>query len=304
MNSPSIINPKSAVATGIGLMLAACFMFSLNDAMGKWLLTTYSVGELLLIRSMAALVMLAPLLYREGWQPFRTAPRPGLQVLRIVLSSCEVGLFFWAVTYLPLADVVTFYLAGPIFVTMLSALILREPVGWRRWSAVLAGFTGVVIALRPSAASFSLPALIALAGSLFFSFLMIVTRVVRGTSDTVLVSTQMAGTLVIGAVLAPIGWVTPTARDGFLMALIGVVALFAHACVNRSLKLAPASIVVPYQYTLILWAMVFGYFVFGDVPGLALVVGAAIIVVAGIFIFIREHKHGTGGDKGIPAPTA
>lgn len=304
MTSPSIVNPKSAVAAGIALMLAGCFMFSLNDTLGKWLVATYSVGQLLLIRSIAALLVLAPLMYRAGWRAFKTAPRPGLQLLRAALSSCEVGLFYWAVAYLPLADVVTFYLAGPIFVTALSAVLLKESVGWRRWSAVIVGFIGVLIAMRPSSASFSLPALIALTGSLFFAFLMIVTRTVRGSSDLVLVSTQMVGTLILGAVLAPIGWVTPGPRDYLLLGLLGIVALFAHACVNRSLKLAPASIVVPYQYTLILWAMVLGYLVFDDVPSLFLIAGAAIIVAAGIFIFLRERKLATGNDASIAPPAA
>jgi len=107
------------------------------------------------------------------------------------LSALEVAMFFWAVSYLPLADTTTFYLAGPIYVTALSVLLLRERVGWRRWTAVLIGFTGVVIALRPSSASFTLPALIALTGSIFYALLMITTRALRDTNDTVLITTQM-----------------------------------------------------------------------------------------------------------------
>jgi drug/metabolite transporter (DMT)-like permease len=286
-------------------MLIGCFVFSLNDTLGKWLVATYTVGQLLLIRSIAAIVILAPFLLRGGiWQEFRAAPRPGLQFLRITLSSCEVALFYLAVAYLPLADVVTFYLAGPIFVTALSALILKEQVGWRRWSAVLVGFIGVVIAMRPSAASVSWPALIALIGSLSFALLMIVTRAVRGTSDRVLIAGQVLGALVLGIVLAPVGWVAPNARDFALLGLLGVVAMFAHLCVNRSLRLAPASVVVPYQYTFILWAIVFGYFVFGDVPDAMLLTGALIIVAAGIFIFRREQARAVQNDAGIPPPAA
>ena len=305
MTLSSIVNPKSGAAAGIALMLVGCFVFSLNDTLGKWLVATYTVGQLLLIRSIAAILMLAPFLLRGGiWQEFRAAPRPGLQMLRIALSSCEVALFYLAVAYLPLADVVTFYLAGPIFVTALSALLLNEQVGWRRWSAVLVGFIGVVIAMRPSAASVSWPALIALTGSLSFSLLMITTRAVRGINDLVLVTGQMVGALVLGIVLAPAGWVAPNARDFALLALLGVVAMFAHLCVNRSLKLAPASLVVPYQYTFILWAIVFGYFVFGDVPDAMLLTGAAIIVAAGIFIFRREQVRAVQNDAGIPPPAA
>jgi drug/metabolite transporter (DMT)-like permease len=301
----SIVNPKSGAGAGIALMLLACLVFSLNDTLGKWLVATYTVGQLLLIRSSAAMLILLPfLLQREALAEFGAAPRPRLQILRVVLSSVESALFYWAVVYLPLADVVTFYLAGPIFVTAFSALLLKEQVGWRRWSAVLAGFAGVVIAMRPSAASFSWPALIALTGCVSFALLMIATRAVRGTSDLVLVTGQMAGALVLGIVMAPIGWVSPSARDFALLGLLGVVAMFAHVCVNRSLKLAPASVVVPYQYTFILWAIVFGYFVFGDVPDAMLLTGAAIIIAAGIFIFRREQVRAVQNDAGIPPPAA
>jgi drug/metabolite transporter (DMT)-like permease len=305
MTFASIVNPKSSVTTGIGLMLLACLVYSLNDALGKWLVSTYSVGQLLLIRSIAAILLLAPLnMRREARKDFRAAPRPGLQFLRIALSSAESALFYWAVVYLPLADVVTFYLAGPIFVTAFSALFLGEKVGWRRWSAVLIGFGGVLIAMRPSAATFTLPALIALTGCLFFSFQMIVTRTLRGTSDLVLVSGQMIGALIVGIFLAPIGWVTPSARDFLLLALLGFVVMFAHASVNRSLMLAPASVFVPYQYTFILWAIVFGYFFFGDVPDALLLLGAAIIVAAGIFILRREQLQPVKNDAPMPPPGA
>jgi drug/metabolite transporter (DMT)-like permease len=279
---------RSATA-GILLMLVGIFLFSVNDALGKWLVATYTVWQVLLIRSAAALLVLAPFIWREGIAPFRQAPKPALQIVRVIFSTLEVAGFYWAVAYLSLADVMTFYLAAPIYVTAVSALFLREQVGWRRWSAVLIGFIGVIIALRPTSASWSAPALIALAGSFSFSFLMIVTRHLRGTSDTVLVTGQTVAALIFGAAFAPFHWVALTWRDAALLALLGVVAMIAHVCVNRSLKLAPASFVVPYQYTLIVWAIVFGFFVFGDVPEIAMLFGAAVIVGAGIYIFIREQ---------------
>src|ERR1700730_13748692 len=239
---------------GIGLMLASIAMFSVNDALGKWLLMDYSVAELLLIRSAAALVLLAPFIRKSGWVGFTPAPRPALQVARVVLSALEVAMFFWAVSYLPLADTVTFYLAGPIYVTALSVVLLGETVGWGGWSAVPGGFAGVVLALRPSAASFTLPALIALGGSLFFSVLMVTRRMLRATKDAVLVAGPIVGTLLFGAALAPFGWVTPSWRDLLLLSLFGVLSIVALACVNRALKLAPASVVGPYQYTMISWA--------------------------------------------------
>jgi drug/metabolite transporter (DMT)-like permease len=276
----------------VGWMLAGTFLFSANDALGKWLLADYSVGELLLVRSVAGLILLAPFIWQTGIGGFRSAPRPRLQIARVILSTLEVALFFLAVSQLPLADTKAFYLAGPIYVTALSVLLLGESVGWRRWIAVFVGFAGVVLALRPSSAGFTPPVLIALTGSVTFAFLMIVTRTLRETTDTVLVTGQIAGTFVFGALTAPFGWVTPSPRDFVLLALFGVLAILALACVNRSLKLAPASVVAPYQYTLIVWAIVLGYFVFGDEPDLATLVGAAIIIAAGLFILWREQVRG------------
>ena len=279
----------SGTLAGIGLMLAGIAIFSFNDALGKWLLADYSVGELLLIRSAAALVLLAPFVRNAGVAAFTSAPRPALQVARIALSALEVAMFFWAVSWLPLADTVTFYLAGPIYVTALSVVLLGEHVGLRRWTAVLVGFAGVVLALRPSAASFTLPALIALGGSFFFSVMMVTTRMLRDTADTVLIAGQIGATLVFGAVAAPFAWVTPSWRDFLLLSLFGVLSIVALACVNRALKLAPASVVVPYQYTMIIWAVALGYLVFGDVPDVFTLAGAAVIIAAGLYIFWREQ---------------
>jgi drug/metabolite transporter (DMT)-like permease len=118
------------------------------------------------------------------------------------------------------------------------------------------------------------------------------TRSLRAAPDVVLASTQFIGSLSFGAVMAPIGWIAPTAGDYALFLLGGVTSVSALLCVNRSLKLAPASLVVPYQYTMIVWAVMFGYAVFGDVPSIATLLGAAIIVAAGLYIFLRERTLG------------
>ena len=287
-SKPDLVGARATFA-GIALMLLGVFLFSFNDAVGKWLVATYSVGQVLLVRSFAALIVLGLALGRRGVAALRRTPQPGLQALRVALVVGEVTCFYAAVTPLPLADVMTYYLAGPIYVTALSAVLLGESVGWRRWTAVLVGFAGVLIALRPTGASLTLPALIALAGSVLFAFLMIATRKLRGASDAALVAWPVIGTLAFGAVVVPLQWVPPTPRDFVLLSLLGVVAMTANFCVVRSLKLAPASVVVPYQYTLIVWAVVLGYAAFGDVPRLTMAVGEGLIVGAGLFIFLREQ---------------
>jgi drug/metabolite transporter (DMT)-like permease len=292
---------RSARLAGIGLMLAGVCFFSLGDALGKFLVSTYSVGELLLLRAATSLILMAPLIWGSR-SAFASIRRPALQVLRVVLSILEIAAFFAAAVYLPLADIITFYLAAPIFVTVLSAGLLGEQVDIRRWAAVGVGFCGVLIALRPSAGVFGWPAAIALAGSVAFAFMMVVTRSLRGTPDILLASMQFTGTFVFGLVALPFGWLTPSPRDLGLFMLVGGLAVVASLSVNRSLKLAPASIVVPYQYSMIIWAAIFGYLVFADVPSMATIAGAAIIIGAGLYIFLRERN--LGREDAIVSPPA
>jgi len=272
-------------------MLLSVFMFSFGDALGKFIVATYAVGQLLWLRACAALIVLSPAIWRHRAE-FIRMERPWLQLVRVILSTLEVAAFFVATVYLPLADVVTYYLACPIFVTALSAIVLRERVGWRRWTAVLIGFAGVLIALRPSAQTVSWPAMIALGGSLSFSILMLITRSLRATPDIVMATSQFVGTFLLGALMSPFGWVTPSAGSLVMFAAAGVISISALLCVNRSLKLAPASVVVPYQYSMIVWAVMFGVIVFGDVPSPATILGAAIIIGAGLYIFLRERDLG------------
>src|SRR5260370_19099026 len=207
------LDERSARLAGIGLMLLSIFMFSFGDALGKFMVATYSVGQLLWLRACAALLVLSPMIWRHRAE-FMRLERPWLQLLRVTLSTLDVGAFFLATVYLPLAHVITYYLASPIFVTALSPSALRERVGWRRWSAVLIGFCGVLIALRPSSQTVSWPAVIALGGSLSFAVLMLITRSLRATPGILLASSQFSGTFLAGALRSPIGWVTP--RPGSL----------------------------------------------------------------------------------------
>ncbi|UDF32437.1 UNVERIFIED_ORG: DMT family transporter (plasmid) [Roseateles sp. XES5] len=278
---------------GVLLMLLGMVMFSLNDVLGKWLMATYSVGQLMLIRSIAALVVLAPFFWRVGWRRLIEVERPKLHLLRSALFAFEASGFYFAVAYMPLADAMTYWLAAPIYVAALSPLMLGEKVGWRRWTAIVVGFVGVLIALEPSKDSFTLPALIALAGSLAFGIAMVLGRSLRATPDTTLVFWQIAGAAVFSGIWCladPAGWAPVSSVDFGLLSLLGIVAMSAHMLVNRSLKLADAATVVPLQYTLLLWALVFGWIFFADAPRPAMLVGAGFIVASGLFIFFREQQ--------------
>jgi len=286
---------------GIGFMAGAIFIFSVNDALGKWLAADYAPPQILLFRSVVAGVLLIPIIRRTGWRALLRVERPWLQLFRVVLAAVETAMFYWAVKRLPLADAMTYYLAGPIYVTLMAAVFLGEKVGWRRWLAVLVGFLGVIVALGPSAASFGGAALIAFAGSIIYSVYLVVTRVLRGTPDTVMAAWQIGAGLIFGIVGTPFVWV-PLAHwyEGILLGTLGVGALIAIIGVNRSLALAPASVVVPFQYTMIVWGAIFGYFVFGNVPSLQTITGAVIIVGAGLFIFFREQQAGVPAEPELP----
>lgn len=287
------------------MMLLGILLFASNDTLGKWLVGGYSVGQLVLVRSLAGLAILSPLIWRTGLRRFRRASRPGLQVVRVVLSTLETALFFWALAGLPLAEGMTYYMAGPVYVALLSPLVLGERVGARRWVLVAAGFAGVLLALRPSPGTLTAPALCAVGGSVCYAAFLVATRKLAGTPGTVLMAGQLVAAGVFGAALvawqgwAPLGW-----RAGALMVVLGAGSLGGNLCVNRALRLAPASVVVPFQYTLILWGVLFGWLAFGDVPDGFTLVGAAVIVGAGLALLradVGRDKVGHGGDHGPPA---
>jgi drug/metabolite transporter (DMT)-like permease len=284
--------PRDSSGLGILLMLVAVLMFSLNDVMGKWLVSTYSVGQLLLIRSAAALVVLLPFILRAGGGALFDVQRPGLMLLRCCLTTIEVASFYYAVAYMPLADTITFWMAAPIYVAALSPLLLGEHVGWRRWTAIAIGFVGVLIALRPSSQTLTAPALIGLFGSFCFAFMMISGRALRASSDISLVFWPTVGAALFGLIASAYVWVPPTGFDLTLLTLLGVVAVTAHACMNRSLMLATAATVTPYQYTLLVWAIIFGWLFFDETPRTTTLIGAAFIVASGLFIFFREQQLG------------
>jgi drug/metabolite transporter (DMT)-like permease len=211
-----------------------------------------------------------------------------------VFSTAEVFCFYVAVRDLPLADVMTFWLAAPIYVAAVAPFLLGERVGPWRWFAIALGFAGVLIALGPSGGISPTATAAAMIGTACFAAMMITGRTLRGTPDTALVFWQLVGAGLAGVVAAPVGWTMPSAFDWGLLSLLGVVAMLAHICVTRALKMADAALVAPLQYTLLPWAIVLGWLFFGDVPGPAMLAGGLIIVVAGLMLLRPERRNETG----------
>lgn len=279
--------PQANRRTGIALMLLGMLIFSLNDVMGKWLMGSYSAGQLMLIRSLSALAVLSPFLWRDGLSRLWQVDRPGLQALRSAFLAVEGIGFYAAVAFLPLADVVTYWLAAPIYVAALAPLVLGERVSLAAWGAIALGFAGVIVAMAPSGVSLTPEAGIALAGSAAFAGAMLLGRKLRGTADTVMVTWQIVGALIASALLLLVqdqGWQPTPPGDLAALCLLGVVAMVAHILVNRAFKHAEAAVIMPFQYSLLVWALVFGAIFFADWPRASMLAGAALIVVSGLAI--------------------
>jgi drug/metabolite transporter (DMT)-like permease len=280
---------RSLKSSGVAYMLLGVFVFVLNDALGKWLADVCTVAQILALRSLAALVILAPLAIRAGWRSFRTLPDLGGHGLRIVLTLGELACFYAAVRGLPLGDVMTLYQATPLFVTALSLPLLGERVPLSHWLAVLVGFVGVVLVLQPTAATIAPEALIAVLGSLLYALLMMTTRRLRAAGPLPLLVLPVVGTTVAGGAALPFAWVPLDPIHWFGLAVIGVGAVLAHYLINQSLSFSPAATVVPLQYTSILWATLAGWLFWGDVPAPSVLAGGALIVACGLFVMTRER---------------
>jgi S-adenosylmethionine uptake transporter len=279
------------MSLGVGLYLAGVFLFALNDALGKWLVADYGVGQLMMLRSIGAAFVLGPMVLalRPALIP---VPSPALQVLRVGCMAVDTFAFYLATRSMPLADVMTFYMASPLIVTALSAPLLGEKVERFRWIAVGIGFVGVVIALRPSPQMFSWGSPLALFGATMFALGQTLTRKLRGAHWLQLTVWQVAGGGLIGAATVPFAWTTPGAFDLGLMALVGIVSMVCFIFITRALALALAAVLAPLQYSAILWATLMGWLVWRDTPTLPIIVGNAVIIAGGLYLAARGRAEG------------
>ena len=273
----------STAGLGVGLYLAGVFLFALNDALGKWLVADYGVGQLMMLRSIGAGFVLGPMALSLRPSLLGIAQAP-LHAVRVVCMAADTFSFYWATRYMPLADVMTFYMASPLIVTALSAPLLGEKVERFRWVAVAIGFAGVVIALKPSPQTFSWAAPLALFGASMFALGQTLTRKLRGAHWLQLTLWQFAGGGLIGAAAVPFAWTTPGAFDLGLMALVGIVSMFSFILITRALALARAAVLAPLQYSAILWAALMGFAVWRDAPTLPIIIGNAVIIGGGLYL--------------------
>jgi drug/metabolite transporter (DMT)-like permease len=305
--------PRSSPGKGIVYMLAAAATLTVMDAGVKWLTDHYPVPQIGFMRyAIGILVALGFALRLGGLATLRTS-RPGGHALRSVFNLGTMLTFYYALDLLPLADSIAIGYAAPLIMTALSVPLLGERVGVRRWSAVMVGFVGVVVILRPSAAGISPGALFALAAALLYALTLVTSRQLSATesSHTILFYYSIVCLAATGAVLPwqwrtpepadvwlfllvglagvmPFVWVTPRLEDLWLIFFVGVAGSFGQFFLNQAFRYGEVSLLAPLDYSGLVWAALLGFLLWGDIPGTFVWVGAAIIVTAGIYIVRRE----------------
>lgn len=279
--------------TGVAMMCVGVACLSVNDAIAKTLTAEYSAVQILFLRNLIALPAAIALAVRMGGMSALRSHRPAAHLVRGVLWLCAATLFFTGLRHLGLAEATTLVFAAPVFITALSALLLKESVGWRRWTAVIVGFVGVVVVVRPGSEAFQPAALYPVATALFYAALMISARWVdpRESVWTLMLYLVGAGAL-LGGILSPFVWTA--IRPGDLWLFFGI-ALFGTAgmtLMTQAFRFAPAAVIAPFDYTALVWATALGWLIWNEVPDLATYLGAGIIILSGLFIVFREQKAG------------
>ncbi len=280
-----------APGRGIVLMLTAVFVFSVQDAVVKWLTADYPVMQVMFFRGVFGMIPCAVIVWRAGgWAKTRTR-RLGAHLWRGGTILAALITFYLAISRMPLADVVAIAFSAPLFMTALSVPLLGERVGARRWAAVLVGFVGIVIIVRPGAGVLGPAALLALASSVLFAVGMTVTRrLSRSESSATILLYFTLLNIVVGSAFMPFQWVTPPAADALLLASVGLTGSIGAYLMFEAFRLTPVAVVAPFEFSALIWATLFGYLVWHEVPGPAVLWGAAVVVASNLYIVHREAR--------------
>lgn len=280
---------------GILLMLCSMSAIAVLDAIAKLLShrlpgvqVTWGYFTCILL----ALTVYAALRGRSIFGLLRSR-RPVLQILRAAALVGSLSLLFTGLAYLPLAEATTISFTSPLFVVALSGPLLGERVGLHRWGAVIVGLLGAVIVMRPGSEMFQPAALFPLFGAVFFAFFQIVTRRLGNADDpiTTIAWTAGGGALILTPVM-PFVWMTPVAPELAIFVGMGALGLVAHLCLVGAFALGDASMLAPFNYVRILWAIALGVVLFGDWPDVGTLVGGAVIVASGLYVLVRESRAG------------
>jgi drug/metabolite transporter (DMT)-like permease len=282
---------QERIPLAIGYMVASTVLFAFTSAASKWLVDLYPVGEVLFFRAFGGLVACAAFIVpMYGLVVFRTS-RPAAHLIRAISQTTSQSLLLIAFSLMPLASATAINFSSPLFATLASAIFLKEAIGLARGTALVVGFLGVLIVTSPGADTFQIGALFALANAVLFGT---VTAGVRGMTATESAETLTMYQLVLlscaYALMLPFGFTMPSAADGVMMVLNGAGNGVAQYWWTRALHMAPTAAVVPFNYLSLVWAVMFGFAIWGDVPTLSLLLGSAIVVGSGMFLLWRESR--------------
>ena len=273
-------------------MLGSVLVFSTMDALVKWLSADYPTWQIMFFRSSVALVPIAIFVAMAGgWQVLRTR-RPMLHALRSLIGVSAMGCAFYGIGQLPLADAMAIFHAAPILMTALSVPLLGERVGIRRWSAVVIGFLGVLLVVKPGSDVFSHGALYMMAAAFFVGLGTNLIRILTRTEDPACITFYFTftATLVSGALSLMWGWQRPPVVDLLLLMAVGVLGGCAQYLMTLSFKNAEIGLVSPLKYLMIVIGGVIGYQVWGEIPDQISLLGIAIIMSAGGYTMHREAR--------------
>jgi drug/metabolite transporter (DMT)-like permease len=272
-------------------MLIATILFAGSSALSKWLVATYPIGEMLFVRAASALIGSAlVILPATGLSVFRTKRLRDHMLRGISQSSAQTFLVI-AFSLMPLASAVAINFSAPLFATVASVVFLKETVGPVRWGALVVGFLGVLLVTSPGVDTFQVGSVFALANAILFGTVTVGVRGMTATeSAETLTMYQMVFLTAFFTAALPFGWLTPTLQDWGAMVVNGLGNALGQYLWTRALHLAPTSAVVPFNYFSLVWAIIMGYLVWGDLPSAALLAGSAIVVGSGMFLLWHESR--------------
>jgi drug/metabolite transporter (DMT)-like permease len=286
----SFITRNAGELKGPALALFAFLMFSLMDAVVKTLAVRYPAPEIVLGNGLVMLAVVAAMTLRRGGAGQLRTSRPALQLLRGLAATLSATAAFFAFSQIPLADAYAIIFTTPLLVTLLSVPFLGESVGWRRTSAVLVGFLGVVIMLQPGQGTLgagNLAALIAAGGA---ATGIIAMRKLAATESTTSIALYSNLTMVLALGLPlPFYGVMPSLPDLGLFVLSGALGSGALLALINAYRMAPAALIAPFQYSQMIWGMLLGILLFGDMPGWPVLIGGAVVAASGLFTLHRQR---------------
>ena len=278
-------------AQAILLVFFAVAILTLQDAVIKWLSERLPVIEILLIRSLIMLPFILVAATATGQLRRLRTRRYGAHLLRALLNFLAFITYFGALRLMPLADTLAIVFSAPIFIVLFSALFLKEKVGVWRWSAVALGFVGVLVMIRPGTSMLDWPVMLALMSSVFYALWMLTTRTMAEDESSLgMLFYATIFFVLAGGCLAPMEWVTPSAQDLLVLAGLSIVAMAGLLMLIHSYRLAQASILAPFDYTSMVWAVLLGWFVWNELPGPWVIAGTVLVVIAGLIIVHREAR--------------